>query len=238
MTKKLLIEPLYHSGNRLFRYWPDKRIVQTIPFELGYKISNIGDEPIRNFTINKFEISSAENQDMYHQVEGAFHYDTINPNSEVVVWIGELGTNMYGLVRFSLLVIPDEIGTIIETYQKDEFTKKITEYKGVNTWLDFRYISTKAEHASDRNNNIMLMLTIAMLIYAIISVRMTYRYQVAPVIQGNAHAVHEAKKFCTENSSLTYPGNDGREIPCKDVLQIDEARYDLTNSFSLLRSIF
>lgn len=183
MILKIQIEPIISTQkSKVFWWMKNDSIIQTKPFELNLRITNIGDEPIRGFTIKNIQFRSAGGQNIIHSVDKSFHINTLNPDASTEIRADKFGTYMHGLAQIDIDLVPDDASNTIETYQKDPFTKGVAKYKFSNKWLDFLYVLSKTEDTQNSTNSLLVFLTYLMVIVIIANLYLFIKFQVLPEI--------------------------------------------------------
>lgn len=161
MNNKLQIEFLQNN-----------KVVQTKPFKIDIKITNIDNQPFLGATIKNIQIQSSDNQSLVEPIEKDFHINEINPSQSIIIEMGMVGTYMYGLAHIRFNLIPDKSEISIITKQKNKFTGELSN-GGTNSWIDFFYIKTLDEHTRDKTNNLLLIITIIMAVMTVVQIYFT-----------------------------------------------------------------
>ena len=221
MSTQLQIE-IYHSEKKDY-------FIQTKPFELGIKITNIDKAPFKGGTISSIVLRSAQGQQIIEPIEKEFHVKTINPDQTEVLMFGRVGTYMSGLAYMEFTIVPEVSGQEVQTFQKNTFTKQVMPV-AKNSWHDFIYIRSIDEHTRDRTNTYLYHITILMALVTVAQLYLTWQQtkyaeiQSIPEIVNQAIIKQNAKEFCAanpsaENSGLYYLDGSGTEAPCSYVLE-------------------
>lgn len=223
MTLKIQIEAIISTKrNRIFWWIKSDSIIQTKTFELGFRFTNIGDEPIKGFTIKNIQFRSAEGQNIIHGIDKSFHIDTLNPGVSTEISVDKFGTYMYGLAQVNSEFVADDPSSTIETYQKDPFTGQISKYKIPNQWLDFLYVTSNSEDIQNSNNSLLVALTYLITIIVVANFYLFYKYQVLPKIAEQSKIKFEATNYCKNNPDGEWPNAYGGTLKCSEVLKISK----------------
>lgn len=205
------------------------KIIQTIPFEVGLKITNIDNKPFPGATISSIWIKSASGQNIGEKIDKEFSVPSINPNQSVVVNLGKTGTYMFGLAQIQINLLSAEKDKAIATYQRNQFTGEIQRYQ-INSWIDFFYIRSIDEYTRDNTNNVLGRITIVMAVMTVAQVYLAWgQFQYAkiesiPAQINQARAKEKVREFCKENPTSQYTGQfsieSGKELNCVEFMKI------------------
>jgi len=221
MTFKIQVETIISTKrNRIFWWIKNDSVVQTKPFKLGFRFTNIDDKPTKGFTIKDIIFRSAGGQDIVQTIDESFYINALNPCVSTEIWVDELGTYMHGLANINMRLAADDPSDNIETYQKDPFTKKISKYRIINQWLDFLHVTSSAENTQNTNNSLLVFLTYLMTIVVIANFFLFLKYQIKPKIDEYNKNKFEAINYCRNNPDGEWPKATGGMFKCSEVLEI------------------
>lgn len=216
MKYKVTIEPrfAYASGLLSFFSVQKEKVVQGDTFKLGFKITNIGELPIKNILIKNIKINPADGVVMRHSFKKEFIVDLLNPKDNQTIWVSDFGTDLCGLAYLSLDIQPDKDGDIIETYQVNRFNSD-EDKANDNSWVDFFYIKSSGEHTQENNNIVLVFLTLALLILGL-----------APIFNNVIDAYFESKavETCRQGPvGVVTVTRGGVEVDCSEYLKLQAA---------------
>lgn len=164
MNPKILIEPIISGKEHGYA-------IQTQKFRFLLQITNLSEQPSPAFTISSIILKSAEGQDINDNFNGkSFFVDILNPSQEKIIYVGDSGQFMYGLVNVSAAIQPREQNILIDFYQKNPFTKETSKIPRQNNWTDFFYIKSSNESSQEKTNIRIYWLTWATVALALIQV--------------------------------------------------------------------
>ena len=117
--------------------------LQSVPFEIGLKLTNIGNVPFSGSRIENISWKSAAGQKMYWEINKSYLVDVLYPEAEAKLWIDKAGSLAHGLCSISLVIKPQSAENSIMTYQVDPFTGVSEAFGIINAWSDFFILEIK-----------------------------------------------------------------------------------------------
>ncbi|MBI2054233.1 MAG: hypothetical protein HYT36_02785 [Candidatus Staskawiczbacteria bacterium] len=226
MEHKLVVEFLNRRGNfwDYFTFWRPK-IVQTIPFEMGFLFKNIGENPIKEMSIKNIKWQPVDGKNILSTINKSFNIGNLNPDEERKIWVQKLGTYAHGLCSISFNLELADSKDVVKTFQIDPFTK-LQDNCSINSWIDFFFIFSKSEYEQGITNKFLLSLTTATVVMAFFSFALTalslnlLKIQTQPILQAQEKNMHDAETYCTNNPDGEVPKSTGGAFKCSEILEM------------------
>lgn len=161
LTDKLLLEFLFKQRTNPLLGRQDCP-VQSIPFELGLRVTNYGDTPFLGGTISSVALTHKETN-----IEIAFSRQAaiplLNPREATALWLETTVSQFQGPLWLSCKLRPNHPTRTITTMQRTFGTQEVDTYRAPNAWGKVIYIQPRMELLQTRTNLLILILTLIVL---------------------------------------------------------------------------
>ncbi|MFA6269783.1 MAG: hypothetical protein WC657_01070 [Candidatus Paceibacterota bacterium] len=202
-------------------------VIQTLPFEFGFRLKNIGNEPIKNINVSNIFWKSANGQDIVFNANKKYYFDIINPGEEIERWVEKVGTYAHGLCNFNLGVKSIDPKILVKTFQVDPFTKN-SSFCADNNFVDFFFVRSKNEYEQNSANNYMLLFAVITTVLTVFTFYLNKQQVYYTEVQSRSERIIQARQEleaierCKQSPELEdsglYDTSSGKPASCKEVL--------------------
>jgi len=168
---KLRIEFIHRPTKRRwlkFRKYPFP--VQNVPFEFGFKITNISKKPFGGAEVSNV-ILNFKNSGFEYCSDEVPHIRALNPSESFDLYFDKNTSLEEGPVWVKCTLKPTTKNSIIHTYQHDKNHNSDGKYEGTNSWGDSTFIQGKLELLQTNTNFQILALTIVTVLEAVFGLK-------------------------------------------------------------------
>jgi len=160
-------------SQKLPRYKRQTRFTQGEPYELYFRITNIGTNPTPETTISDFKLRS-KTDNVSITSKNSLLIKPLNPNESIETSIDLATITFKGAAWVIIKIAPVNPELTITTFQYDVLHNKDDSYDGENgTWGNLIYIQGELEIAQQKTNTLILILTTVTVIEAVFGMKNT-----------------------------------------------------------------
>ncbi|MBY8928618.1 hypothetical protein J1G34_06145 [Pseudomonas sp. Wu6] len=157
---------------RFFQRRIKTRFTQGEPYELYFRLTNIGSSPTPEFTISNFSMHS-KSDNVTLDSPNSLLIKPLNPNEKIEVELDKMTIGFKGGAWVSVNIQATDQANKIHTFQYDSLHNKDAFYEKDESWGNLIYVQGELEIAQQKTNLLILILTLVTVIEAVFGMKKT-----------------------------------------------------------------
>ncbi|WP_157955051.1 hypothetical protein [Pseudomonas sp. S5D5] len=148
-----------------------KRFIQGEPYDIYFRVTNIGSAPTPEFTISNFKLHS-KSDSTFIDSKNTILIKQLNPNETIGITLDKMTIAFKGGAWAKIDVSPVNPELRITTFQHDSLHKKDEAYDN-GRWGNLIYVQGELEVTQEKTNTLILTLTTVTVIESIFGMKKT-----------------------------------------------------------------